>query len=237
MTNDTVLKRLFALANRLAQREIASGYSGIAEVKGSVSWSFLEHLTELPDKGRGELLHALIKRRFIMEGLRLPEMSLSAGEELEIAHWLKHNNSMHGTRHVPFFAFSTREEEFISRKTHLSLASRKDIRAALRSGLEAASVSIRIAQDRAQEVSWYTSLPNGFRVKGWVDLGKSGEQAASFVAVYGTAAKSPEHIPTSFLGILGIGESSWRFLEQGQESLFSASTIRFFGEVCSTMAQ
>ena len=211
--------------------------SGIAEVKGSSSWSFLEHLTELPEPGRAELLRALVKRRFAMEGLRLPETALSEGEQLEIQHWLKHSNSIHGTRQVPFFATSIREEEFLKNKAHLQLASRAEIRAALHSQLKTCKISIQIVSNMSHELRWSTVLHNDYRVVGWVDLGKSGEQAATFSAVYHPNAKRPGHIPTSFLGILGIGETSWQFLQQGQESLFSTSTIRFFRELCNAMSE
>jgi hypothetical protein len=234
---DSLLLRLFVLANKIAEREIESAYSGIAEVKGCFSWSFLEHLTELPDRGRGELLRALVKRRFAMEGLRLPETTLSEGEQLEIQHWLRHSNSMHGMRRVPFFAMSIREEEFLNSKAQPTMARRIGLQAALRRELESCGDPIQILSEASHELRWCTVLPNHYRVVGWVDLGKSGEQAATFVAVYHPNAKQPGHIPTSFLGMMGIGETSWRFLQQGQENLMSASTIQFYRELCSTISQ
>lgn len=235
MTADRLLLCLLALATKIAEREIGSGYSGIAEIKGSFSWSFLEHLTELPEPGRAELLRAAVKRRFTMEGLRLPETALSEGEQLEIQHWLKHSNSMHGTRQAPFFAMSAREEEFVTQKAYLPLASAAEIREALRKELESCAVPIEISSDNSHELRWCRLLRNRYRVGGWVDLAKRGEQAATFVGVYRPDAKQPGHIPTSFLGIMGIGETSWRFLEQGQENLFTKSTVRFFDELCDAI--
>ncbi len=237
MTDFELLSRLFDLASRIAAREIASGYSGIAEIKGSSSWSFLEHLTELPEGGRAELLRALVKRRFAIEGLRVEQTSLSSTEQLEVEHWLKHSNSMHGTRHAPFFAFSVREEEISSQKSNIALASRAAIRATLRNGLLSASYPIEIVTDSKRELKWRMIVRAHVRVAGWLDLGRPGEQAAAFVAVYDPEATQPKHVPTSFLGILGIGESSWSFLEQGQEYLLSDSTIRFFLDVCGVMQE
>jgi hypothetical protein len=234
---DLLLLRLFAFANEVAEREIGSEYSGIAEVKGSYGWSFLEHLTELPESGKAKLLRALVKRRFAMEGLRLPETTLSEGERLEIEHWLKHSNSMHGMRQVPFFAMSIREEEFLNSKAQPPMARRIGLQAALRKELESCGDRIQILSEASHELRWCTVLPNHYRVVGWVDLGKSGEQAATFVAVYHPNAKQPGHIPTSFLGIMGIGETSWRFLQHGQENLMSASTIQFYLQLCSTISQ
>ena len=34
---------------------------------------------------------------------------------------------------------------------------------------------------------------------------------------------------------MGIGETSWEFLEEGQEELCSAATFRFFAEICAVM--
>src|SRR5579871_6626563 len=102
LTTGEVLERLFTLANALADQEASSDYAGIAQVQGRDSCSFLEHLGELPPAGQIGLLRALIKRRFAMEGFRPSEMALSMSEQLEVNHWLKHNNSMHGTRPTEF---------------------------------------------------------------------------------------------------------------------------------------
>lgn len=237
MTGTELMSRLFDLANRLARQEVAAAFSGIAEVKGTHSWSFLEHLTELPDEGRSQLLHSLIKRRFALEGFELHPASLSAAEELEVEHWLKHDNSMHGTRAVPFFALSVREEEFAAKRQTLTLASRAAIRVALRQALQTAAVPISIVKDAAREISWYTIVRRGLRVDGWVDLAKVSEQAASFVVVSNPELDCTLHAPTSLLGIMGIGETSWRFLEQGQETLCSTSTVRFFTSVCGALTE
>lgn len=233
MTPPEVITRLFSLALLLEEREKASAYSRIADVKGSGSWRFLEHLSELPEEGRGDLLHALIKRRFALEGLRSVETAISAPERLEIEHWLKHNNSMHGTRAVQSFAFSVREEEFAKRKASLALASRAGIREAFRDGLTSIAVPIKFVRDTRQEIRWFAMIDSDLRVDGWVDLGKSGEQASSFVAV--RDSRRTLHAPTSLLGLMGIGETSWEFLEEGQEELCSAATFRFFAEICAVM--
>jgi hypothetical protein len=234
LTSQAIVCRLFALALQIAERESASGYIRIAEVKGTFSWSFLEHLSEISREGGSELLHALVKRRFAMEGVRSDETALFSVEQLAVEYWLKHNNSRHGARLAPFLAFSEHEEMFMSRKSSVKLASKDDIRDALRSELKAAT-PIKIEHDTRREIRWHRMIGNGLRVSGWVDLGKSGEQAASFL-VAGDAERAL-HVPTSFLGIMGIGESSWEFLEEGEEKLCSSATIRFFDEVCEAMAE
>jgi hypothetical protein len=231
--NETI-HRLFKLALEIEESEKASGYARIREVKGTHAWRFVEHLSELPEDDRGQLLHSLIKRRFAMEGLQSQETLLSTREQLAVEYWLKHNNSRHGARLAPFLAFSEREEMFMSRKSSVKLASKDDIRGALRSELEAAT-PIKIEHDTRREIRWHRMFGNGLRVDGWVDIGKSGEQAASFLAA--CDAERALHVPTSFLGIMGIGESSWEFLEEGEEKLCSSATIRFFDEVCEAMAE
>lgn len=234
MTSSEVICRLFALALRIAKNEDVSGYERISEVKGPFSWGLLEHLGELPDGSRSGLLRALIKRRFALEGLKSVETDLSTTEQLAIEHWLKHDNSRHGNRTAPFLALSEREEMFVREKSSVILASPADIRAALRAALVCATVPISIVQSTGQEVKWRATVAASLRVDGWVDFGKSGEQASSFLVVCDT--ERPLHVPTSLLGVLGIGQSSWEFLEEGEEKLFSSVTIRFFEEVCAVMA-
>ena len=122
----------------------------------------------------------------------------------------------------------------MGRKFSVKLASKNDIRGAVRSELEAAT-AVKIEHDTRREIRWHRMIGNGLRVNGWVDLGKSGEQAASFLAA--CDAERALHVPTSFLGIMGIGESSWEFLEEGEEKLCSSATIRFFDEVCMAVAE
>ncbi len=229
MTSEEVLERLFILAQRLSEREAASGYAGIAEVKGTHSWSFLEHISELPERGKTELLRALIKRRFAMEGLRSAATALSTSEELEIQHWLKHDNSIHGTRVVPFYARSVRGEEFQKRKASLSPATKKDIQAAFRDQLKSVAIPIRILRDVRSEISWSAGT-SSLSVRETVDFGESwGGLAEGLVVV--RDANRPLNIPTSFLRLFGIGGTSWDFLEQGEEHLCASATMRFFGEV------
>lgn len=233
MTRDEVLTRLFALAQRLAVRETLSAFAGIAEVKGPHSWGFLEHLSELPEQGKIELLRALIKRRFGIEGLRSAETTLSTSEELEIQHWLKHNSAMHGVRAVPFFALSTREEEFQQRKASLSLATKSDIRAALLDQLKSSTIPIRILRNVRNELSWCAGT-DSLSVHEAVDFGTSwGGLAEGMIVV--RDAKRPLNIPTSLLRLFGIGATSWDFLEQGEEHLCASSSIRFFEEVCGAI--
>jgi hypothetical protein len=234
LTNHAIVCRLFALALQFAERETASGYARIADVKGPFSWSFLEHLGEISEEDGSGLLRALVKRRFAMEGIRSAETVLSASEQLAVEYWLKHNNSRHGARIAPFLAFSEREEMFMSSKSSKKLASKDGIRGALRSELRAAT-PIKIEHDTRREIRWHRMIGNGLRVDGWVDLGKSGEQAASFLAACN--AERALHVPTSFLGIMGIGQSSWEFVEEGEEKLCSSATIWFFDEVCAAMAE
>lgn len=234
MTSYEVIFRLFALALRIAKNEEMSGYERISEVKGPFSWGLLEHLSELPDGSRSGLVRALIKRRFALEGLQSVETDLSTAEQLAIEHWLKHNNSRHGNRTAPFLALSEHEEMFVTNKSSVILAPTANTRSALRVALMSGTVPINIVHSTRQEIKWRATVGTSLRVDGWVDFGKSGEKASSFLVV--CDAERPLHVPTSFLGILGIGHSSWEFLEEGEEKLFSSATIRFFEEVCAAMA-
>lgn len=235
MTSDEVRARLFALAQKLADKETASGYSGIAEVSGPHSWSFLEHLNELPETGKAELLRALIKRRFAMEGLHSPETALSASEELEIEHWLKHDNSLHGTRRVSSFARSVRAEEFQARKASFSAADKKDIRAALRDQLRSSALPIKILRDVSGEI-WWSAGTESLNVHEAVDFGVSwGGRAEGLLVV--REGNRPLNIPTSFLRLFGIGGTAWDFLERGQEHVCANATVRFFADVYAAISQ
>lgn len=230
MTSNEFLKRLFALAQKLAHHEVNSAFSGIAQIRGTHSWGFLEHLNELPEKGKSEILQALIKRRFAIEGLRSSETVLSSTEELEIQHWLKHDNSMHGTRIAPFFARSVREEEFQQAKATFLSASKKDIQAVLREQLKCSNIPIQITRDNRNEMSWCATV-SGLSIRETVDFGaKWGGFAEGLVVVHD--ASRPLNIPISFLRILGIGSTSWEFLAQGEEHLCASATLRFFTEIC-----
>jgi hypothetical protein len=235
LSGHEVLERLFILANSLADREEASAYARIGEVRGPHAWMFLEHLSELPEEGRRELLRALIKRRFAMEGFRTTATALTASEELEIQHWLKHDNSMHGTRVAPCHALSVREEQFQKRKALLLLPSKPNIRAVFREHLKSSPIPIQILRDARSEISWCTGI-SSLSVHETLDLGNAwGGLAEGLVVV--RDAKLPLNIPTSFLRLFGIGATSWDFLEQGEEHLCASATIRFFSEVCNAVLQ
>jgi hypothetical protein len=232
--SNEVVHRLFKLALEIGKREQLSGYAGIGGVIGSYSWNFLEHLTELPEEGKIGLLHALIKRRFAREGIKSAESSISEVEQLEINHWLRHNNSLHGTRSVQFFAWSEREEIFLNNKSFIKLASKENIRRSVKDALKISTVQMQIIVDSTTEVRWQSTLSNRLKVDGWVDFGGS-EQATSFFVVHD--AKRPLHVPTSLLGILGIGQDTWKFLEDGQEKICSSTALHFFADVCTAVAE
>lgn len=233
MSNE-VVHRLFKLALEIGKREQSSGYAGIGGVLGPHSWNFLEHLTELPEEGKAGLLHALIKRRFAKEGVKSHESSISEAEQLEIDHWLRHNNSLHGTRRVEFFAWSEREEIFLNNKPFIKLASKQGIRRSLKDALKRAALETQMKVDSTDEVRWQATLRNCFKVDGWMDFG-GGEQATSFFVVHD--GKRPLHVPTSLLGILGIGQDTWGFIKDGQEDICSRTSIDFFNEVCTAVAE
>jgi hypothetical protein len=232
--SNEVVHRLFKLALEIGKREQSSGYAGIGGVLGPYSWSFLEHLNELPEEGKAELLHALIKRRFAKEGISSPESSISEAEQLEINHWLRHNNSLHGTRTVGFFAWSEREELFLNDKPLIKLASKQNIRRSVTDALKRSTVQIQMKVDSTAEVRWQSTLRNRFTVDGWMDFGGA-EQATSFFVVHD--GKRPLHVPTSLLGILGIGQDTWEFIKDGQENICSSTSIDFFAEVCTAVAE
>jgi len=236
LTSNEVLKRLFRLAQRLAKGEAAHSYSRISEIRGPFSWSFLEHLSELPEAGQSELLCALVKRRFAMEGLRLPETTLSIQEELEVQHWLKHNNSIHGTRVEASLVgntLSVREEEFEKTKASLTAPTRDDIREALRNELKSLSISVQIVRDLRREL-WWSAQQGNLIISECIELGaKTGAFGEGLIHI--RDGDHPLCVPISFLRILGVGATSWDFLQKGEEHVYAASTIWFFGEVCHAM--
>ena len=234
MSTDQVVLLLFRLTRQFAERERTLGYAGIAEVKGTYSWSFVEHLNELPMEEQSKLLDALIKRRFALEGLLSDETKLSSQEEREIQHWLSHNNSLHGTRTAPFFAGSVREEELLKTERPSVAAIRREIREALRIDLKSASMPVDILADDKEEIRWQAASGTGITVNGWMDLGSSDEQAGSFFVIQRNGI--PLHVSTSYLALLGIGTDSWSFLETGEGSLCSAATVRRFTEIYDAVA-
>jgi hypothetical protein len=226
---------LFRLALHIAKREQSCGYAGIDEIIGPYSWSFLEHITELPEAGKIGLLHALIRRRFARERVEPAESIISENDQSEINHWLMHNNSRHGTRSVEFFAWSEREEVFVKNKSSMKLALKKNIQLSVKAALKASAVGTKIIVDSASEVRWQSTLVNSLKVDGWMDFGEIKEQATTFFVIH--AKKCPLHVPSSLLGILGIGQDTWSFIQEGQERLCASTTVHFFEEVCSAVAE
>jgi hypothetical protein len=232
MGDNEALRRLFRLAHSVVERELSSGFSGIAEVKGPFSWKLLEHLDELSRERQALLLYAKVKLRFAADGFPSRAVLLTGEEEKEVAGLREHDNTLHGSRRPQQsgFVLSMRQEEFMRTVDKSALASKQETRAAIRAELRASRLPIRIAEGGRR---WEAEVGADFTVTGEVDFG-SDEQVATFIHVrQGNGLVGCGSF--SLLQILGVGTTSWSFMQRGEEKLCAFSILRFYREVCDAL--
>jgi hypothetical protein len=218
---------LFQLGLELANEEQITRYAGIRSIASISSCVFLEHCEELVDTDRHELLLALVKRRAAREGLICPETELTAKEKAAVELYLRHNNSIHGTRPVERTASCKMEEDIQGGVLRIDLASKKQIKRAVLQELANKFPAAEV-EHSAREIRWFVPV-RSYRLFGMVDLSTGHEQATSLLVL--CEGERGLHAHTSFLGVLGLGTTSWQFLPTGNEDVCAKQTVSFFTRV------
>jgi hypothetical protein len=80
----------------------------------------------------------------------------------------------------------------------------------------------------AREIRWFVPV-RSYRLFGMVDLSTGHEQATSLLVL--CEGERGLHAHTSFLGVLGLGTTSWQFLPTGNEDVCAKQTVSFFTRV------
>lgn len=225
MRKFAAVQLLFQLGLELADHERATEYAGISSIASISSSVFLEHGTELSEDERYELLRALVKRRAAREGLINPQTELSAKENNAIGFYLKHDNSIHGLRPIAHTASCKLEEDFDSGVLKIDLASKDQISSAIIGEL-ASKYPAADVKHSWRDIQWVLPVRGKLNLFGMVDLSTEREQATSLLVL--CEGKRGLHAQTSFLGVLGLGTTSWRFLPRGREALCATQTVEFF---------
>jgi hypothetical protein len=226
MTFGDIAPHLFALADKIARSEWDSGYTEIANVKGTFGWWFLEHASELLPDDQMVLLRGLTKRRFSMEGIHSSEVQLTVDEQAAVNLLLNHDNSLHGTRTTVLKAMSVLEEEQLIAQSRAGLSTKRAIRMACKTKLREADLPVEIVENDSEHLRWHAPIGKKLRLNGSLDFGGQDEQVSNFLVL--SEGDRPLHAHTSLLGLLGIGTTSWSYLREGEEDLCASTVIKFY---------